>query len=57
MKTYYKTITSILIKHDYFSDKELKNVTVYPFEATTRFFNNHRILFKTKKNNFILKNM
>jgi hypothetical protein len=54
MKTYYKTITSISIKHDYFSDKELKNVTVHPFEATTRFFNNHRILFKTKKNNFIL---
>jgi hypothetical protein len=54
MKTYYKTITSISIKHDYFSDKELKNVTVHPFEDTIRFFNNHRILFKTKKNNIIL---
>lgn len=54
MKTYYKTITSISIKHDYFSDKELKNVTVHPFEDTIRFFNNHRILFKTKNNNFIL---
>lgn len=54
MKTYYKTITSISIKHDYFSNRELKNVTLHPFESTTRFFNNHRILFKTNKNNFLL---
>lgn len=54
MKTYYKTITSISIKHDYFSNKELKKVTVHPFEETSRFFNNHRILFKSKSNNFFL---
>lgn len=54
MRTNYKTITSISIKHDYFSNKELKNATILPFDATKRFFTNHRILFKKKNNTFLL---
>jgi hypothetical protein len=58
MKAYFKTITSLSIKHDYFSDKELKNVTFHPFEETINYFKNYRILFKVKNNNlFLLQEM